>query len=324
MSLSTMSLTALRNVAVALTIASLAQPAFAVAVSFEATDNATVQPAGPRTGANGKNFLNVEGSNNNTFASFGVAEFDFSTLTPLGGTVSAISGATLELTQSNAAFSLPGLISVYYTANNTVSIQPAVAPDPAAVLYQAGGVNGAASIDPVLSPTTLLGSGMYDTTGSVDSGKVNTVSLTITGSVLTGLINAVNSGSKLRLIITPDEPTTAATYAGFGNNTYPGPTLKFEATVGGGTFLPGDFDENNAVNGADLTTKWTPGFGTATGAAHMNGDANGDGAVNGADYLIWQQQFGTVPVIGSVPEPGALALALVALGCLTRFRRAAR
>jgi hypothetical protein len=58
------------------------------------------------------------------------------------------------------------------------------------------------------------------------------------------------------------------------------------------------------------------------------GDANGDGKVDGQDWIIWQQQIGPAPalaagnpVAGTVPEPGSLALAALAVAGLAGLRR---
>ncbi len=82
-------------------------------------------------------------------------------------------------------------------------------------------------------------------------------------------------------------------------------------------FPNGDFDENNIVNGADLT-RWRTGFGTGT--THMQGDADADGDVDGRDFLVWQRQVGSPPPTAgasAVPEPTALWLgALTPLAAL--------
>src|SRR5439155_8410914 len=44
--------------------------------TISAFDNATMMPLGPRTGANGKNFFNVEGDNNGINSSYGVLDFN--------------------------------------------------------------------------------------------------------------------------------------------------------------------------------------------------------------------------------------------------------
>jgi hypothetical protein len=93
----------------------------------EATDNATVQVAGPRTGVNGKNFFNLEGSVNGSFSSFGVAEFTLGAL----GSVN-ITEITLRFTESNAAFTKPGTIDFWLTSDNATSIQP---PSPIGLIF---------------------------------------------------------------------------------------------------------------------------------------------------------------------------------------------
>jgi hypothetical protein len=75
--------------------------------------------------------------------------------------------------------------------------------------------------------------------------------------------------------------------------------------------LAADFNDDNTVNGLDLTV-WKGAFGA--GAA---GDADGDSDSDGADFLVWQRQFGmsvtpAAPAVGAVPEPATLALAWLA------------
>ncbi len=53
-----------------------------------------------------------------------------------------------------------------------------------------------------------------------------------------------------------------------------------------------DFNNDNAVNGADLEL-WKSSFGNGTA-----GDANGDGLTDGADLLVWQRQLGNAIGVG--------------------------
>jgi hypothetical protein len=90
----------------------------------------------------------------------------------------------------------------------------------------------------------------------------------------------------------------------------------FDASVAADT----DFDNDGDTDGNDFVI-WQKGNGTATGANNSQGDANGDGAVNGADLAAWKSQYDTTPPVSGVPEPAALALALVAAALLPRRRR---
>ncbi len=88
----------------------------------------------------------------------------------------------------------------------------------------------------------------------------------------------------------------------------------------GGAAVPGDFDGDGDVDGADLTV-WRGAYGP--GAA---GDADGDGDTDGNDFLVWQQNVGAglpaAGAAGAVPEPATLAMTLLAgAACLGAARR---
>ncbi|MGL4512367.1 MAG: hypothetical protein ACRCT8_04695 [Lacipirellulaceae bacterium] len=87
--------------------------------------------------------------------------------------------------------------------------------------------------------------------------------------------------------------------------------------------LPGDYDLDGDVDPNDYTT-WTDQYGAA---GFASADGNGDGVVNAADYTVWRDNLGaTGPPLATstaVPEPGALAMALVGVLCARR-RQAAR
>src|SRR5690606_32450705 len=56
-------------------------------------------------------------------------------------------------------------------------------------------------------------------------------------------------------------------------------------TVVGGTAVPGDFNGDGNVDGADFVI-WQTNFPNNSGAASLDqGDANGDGNVDGADFV---------------------------------------
>jgi hypothetical protein len=78
--------------------------------------------------------------------------------------------------------------------------------------------------------------------------------------------------------------------------------LSFNVGAAGG--LPGDFDNNGSVNGADLDV-WQNAM-LGIGAA----DADADGDTDGSDFLAWQRFQGqsSVAAAASIPEPAAVVL----------------
>jgi hypothetical protein len=86
--------------------------------------------------------------------------------------------------------------------------------------------------------------------------------------------------------------------------------------------LPGDFDSDGDVDGADFVA-WQTNFPTGNSATTSQGDADGDGDVDGADFAAWQANFPVAPSSGtvSVPEPTSCALAVIACLGAWRFRR---
>lgn len=87
--------------------------------------------------------------------------------------------------------------------------------------------------------------------------------------------------------------------------------------------ISADFNDDGIVDALDLDLiRMNFGMEPATMA---DGDANNDGRVDGADFLIWQRQLGTSPVLpaalpiaAAVPEPTGMALAALGLLALVR------
>ncbi|MEM9056637.1 MAG: endonuclease/exonuclease/phosphatase family protein, partial [Pseudomonadota bacterium] len=202
----------------ALVFCSLALSASAVAQQTQriaAFDNATVQPAGPRPGGSGKTFFNIEGSANGAFASFGIADFQLAACA-----ATALDSPRLELAQSNAGFTTDGRYTVYLTDAVDVDIQGGTSP----LSYQGG--DGLASVDPLLTNLELLGEFDFVETAS---GSVDTVPLTPSPVANNRLVMALNAGAVVRLVLVPEEPAVAATYAGQNNGDGPAPTFVFDA-----------------------------------------------------------------------------------------------
>ncbi|MCC7087441.1 MAG: hypothetical protein IT427_20755 [Pirellulales bacterium] len=78
------------------------------------------------------------------------------------------------------------------------------------------------------------------------------------------------------------------------------------------SLLPGDFDGDNDVDGADFVV-WQTHFPTASGASLATGDADGDGDVDGADFVTWQSHFPMSASAAVVPEPHSFWILICAL-----------
>lgn len=96
------------------------------------------------------------------------------------------------------------------------------------------------------------------------------------------------------------------------------------ATVLISRVLPGDFNGDGLVDGADFTV-WRDAEGASV-AVGTSADGNFDGRVTDADYEVWKTNFGSAVVSGGsaagaqVPEPetAVIAVLLLAAGATTR------
>jgi hypothetical protein len=213
----------------AILVSAFALPAQAAPLSAEAVDNATVQPAGPRGGSSGKAFLNIEGSTNGTFASYGVADFHFGVL-PMP--VVSVNSAQLALTQANAAFSTSGAVLFSVDQSGVLAdIQPG-GTSPLAF----DGVDPGTGTDVGQGDLSLLALGggpfsyVLGTTGDVDA-----YDFTLDLATQAELVSRLNSGATIRIVIGTGEAGVAATWAGATNSTWAGPTLNLDVTYDTGT-----------------------------------------------------------------------------------------
>jgi hypothetical protein len=183
-----------------------------------ASNNATIQPGGPRAGANGKNFFNMEGSSNGTFADFGVVDFQ----TPTGITFGTGQQLSLALTQDNAAFTANGSLAFYVSTDTTTGIEPGTSP----LAFQATSLP--TGLGTQLDTKYLLGTGTFT---EVANGHIDVFTFTPTGAALSYLTTQIDSAGKIRLIVAPDDANVAATYAGFSNTDTAGPVLRISSPV---------------------------------------------------------------------------------------------
>jgi hypothetical protein len=193
-------------------------------IILPASNNATVQPGGPRAGVNGKQFFNMEGSANGTFASFGVVDFQPS---PMSLQVTSL---TVTLTQANAAFTHNGALTFYLSTDTATNIEPGVSP----LIYNPADIP--TGLGTQLSPIFPLGTGSFT---QVSDGTMDIFSFSFSPSaaVASYLTSQISTGGRIRVVIAPGDPTVAATYAGFSNTEFAGPELTLAApepgTLGG-------------------------------------------------------------------------------------------
>jgi hypothetical protein len=101
-----------------------------------------------------------------------------------------------------------------------------------------------------------------------------------------------------------------------------GAGYSFDLLFGNATAASADFDADGKIDGNDFLT-WQRGLGVGTTRAA--GDADGNGTVNAADLTVWRNTYGftasTAAAAGAVPEPGTMAMILLAAASLIRRRR---
>lgn len=182
----------------------------------EASNNATVEPNGPRSGSNGKRFFNVQGGDNGNFAEYGVVDFNFGSLP---ATVTTIDVIAIELTQDNAGFSNSGTLNFYLDTT-----EPAVGIEPGSSPLAFDGTDEGITQDVTDGDLTLLsiGSGTHTITST---GDTDSFSLTLDSTSEAFIIDALNNSDTFRIVITGNGGV-AGTFAGYTNPDREGPTLK--------------------------------------------------------------------------------------------------
>jgi PEP-CTERM motif len=203
--------------------------AAAHADSVTTFEDSIIQPGGPRTTNGGTTlvdyFFNAEGSGNAGFSSFAVA--DFSGLHLGISSLGQLSQFQLQLTEDNAAFTAPGLIGVYLSTDTTTNIGLG-----SPLRFQSSATPQGLGSQLNNAVNNLLGSFQFPTTGGTNQGQLDTIDLSpglshLSSSAQTALLNALDSGGTIRLVVAPENAPVAATYAGINDFTHPNgaPTL---------------------------------------------------------------------------------------------------
>ncbi|MGO9470181.1 MAG: hypothetical protein ACLQIB_05775 [Isosphaeraceae bacterium] len=164
-------------------------------VEMTATRSVTIQPGGPRPGDGGSKYLNVEGKDNEKYASFGLLVFEL----PKEVKGSQVKAMTLTLTQSIPQFAKDGAIKFF------------LAPDVNAVEELKFDPRTPDGVGSRIKPLHALGSGTFK---KVETGKTESFPLTVDDTVRERIV----MGGKLFVVIVPADATVAATYFGANEN----------------------------------------------------------------------------------------------------------
>lgn len=164
-------------------------------VEVVASKSLTVQPGGPRAGEGGSKYFNIEGKDNEKFASFGVLLFEL----PKEVTGKAVKGMTLTLIQSIPQFAKDGAIKLLLAPE--LDVAQALKFDP----------NASDGVGSQIKPLCALASGNFK---KVETGKSESYALTIDDAVR----ERIAKGGKLCMVIVPADGTVAATYFGANND----------------------------------------------------------------------------------------------------------
>jgi hypothetical protein len=156
-----------------------------------ASKSLTVQPSGPRSGDAGSKYFNIEGKDNEKYASFGVLVFDI----PKEIQDKKIKNLKLTFVQSIRRFAKDGAIRFF------------LAPELDATKDLKFDVNAPDGVGDQIKSLHPLGSGNFK---KVETGKTESFSLTIDDTAPGQLAK----GGKLCLVIVPADAVVAATYFG--------------------------------------------------------------------------------------------------------------
>src|SRR5262245_44875358 len=173
-------------VAVAASIFTLLDRPARAETEVVASQAVTIQPSGPRQGEAGKDYFNVEGKDNEKFASFGVLVFEL----PKDVQAKELKGLTLKLVQTAPRFAKDGPIKLFLAPDL----------DPRADLkFDASAADG---VGKQIASLHTLGSAEFK---SPEKGKTQTFKLEVNDAVR----DRIAKGGKLCLVIVPADSKVA-------------------------------------------------------------------------------------------------------------------
>ncbi|MGD8969489.1 MAG: ExeM/NucH family extracellular endonuclease, partial [Anaerolineae bacterium] len=188
--------------------------------STEATVNGTFENGG-RDSSDW--YFNVQGDDD-SYRAWGAADFDAPSL-GLMTPIDDIMEFELRLTQANAFFTNDGIVGFWVSEDTTTAIGPGSGLAWVATADQDG-------LGTQLQPRTFLGTGTFTETGNGDTDTYDLTALPGYAAIKPYLIDQINTGGTIRIIVAPTDTDTAvaATWAGYSSFSYDGPVLAVQAS----------------------------------------------------------------------------------------------
>ncbi len=256
--------------------------------------NATVQPSpfGIRTGPNGLAFLNIEGANNNTFASYGGLRFNLAAMktqfdTAYGAGQWSVTSAYLYLMQANAGFTAGGQVEIVWTNNDSQDFNDAANPEVTFYANYLTDYTDAAQVTQYTFTRGIDSPGHGGGDGTIESYKIADLSGNAGMNFVKG---ELNSGTgNLTLLLHELDPGVAATYAGKTNFSWRGPTLVVFAAASGNPCpaCAADYNQDGGVDGGDIGA-FFPDWEASSSCADINQDGGIDGGDVEAFFSVWE------------------------------------
>jgi hypothetical protein len=188
-----------------ITIAAFATPSTYASDDLVASKSLTIQATGPRQGAAGGNYFNVQGKNKERYAGFGVLVFPLTK----GEAKTETKSLTVTLVQSIPAFAADGKITFYIAHPRD--------PDPSSLeklKYDPAAPAGLPK--DAFKSLLLLGTGEFK---KVATGQSDTFVLKLDEMARNELRSSIKGGDPLHIVVAPGDDDVAATYFGAGNET---------------------------------------------------------------------------------------------------------
>jgi T5SS/PEP-CTERM-associated repeat protein len=228
-----------------------------------------------------------------------------------GGTVAAPGGTTIDTLGSSGMGSgkLSGTGTLSSNVTNNGVVAPGTSPGTLNVVGNFFQSSGTLQIE-IASPTSfdvLNVSGQATMFGKLEIILLGGFIPAATDSYAILSAGSMGGGSFSEVTVTANSMNAGTFSIGFGTA---GITLSNFVP----SFIPGDFDADGDVDGADFVI-WQTNFPAGSGHVLATGDADGDGDVDGADFVVWQTNFPYPPAAGvsPVPEPRAWLSAIIAV-----------